>query len=113
MRVTEFLTSLPAIGEGKRDVAGAGGKIERALAAADVRKRDQLRLPSRVLPVRQQRGDQVVAIRDRRKQVADVLTLGLWSLERGLELRHSQWSVSAIGVVPKERPTCSVEQLHP
>ena len=42
----------------ERDVTGAGRQIERALARLDVRQRHQLRLPARILAVRQDRGDQ-------------------------------------------------------
>ena len=56
--------------DGEGDVAGAGRQIERALARSHVRERDQLRLPSRVLPVRQQRRDQIVTIGDRRRRAS-------------------------------------------
>ena len=54
-------------GDGERDVAGARSEIQRALAPADISERDQLRLPARILSVRQDRRDQIVTIRDRRK----------------------------------------------
>ena len=54
-------------GDGERDVAGARSEIQRALAPTDISERDELRLPPLVLPVRQDRRDQIVAIRNRRK----------------------------------------------
>ena len=53
-----------ARGHREGDVARAGSEIERALAFAHIGDRHELRLPPRILSVRQHRGDQVVAIRD-------------------------------------------------
>ena len=57
---------------GKRNVAGAGRQIERALARTHIRQRHQLRFPTRILSVRQHRGDEIVPIGDRGEERADV-----------------------------------------
>ena len=57
---------------GEGDVARAGGQVEDAVAGANRRESNQPPLPPPILPVRQRDGDEIVAIRDCRKQRAHV-----------------------------------------
>ena len=63
--------------EGKRDVAGASGEIENRGAWRRPREIEQPAFPAAVLAVGQGDRDEVVAIGDRRKQRADVVSLPL------------------------------------
>ena len=62
-----------------RDVAGAAREIERGHAGRASPRADETPLPAAVLPVREQAGDEVVAIGDGREEPADVALLVLWA----------------------------------
>ena len=66
-----------ALAKRERDVAGAGRQIERASARGGAASSTQSPLPAPILPVREDDGDQIVPIGDRREQRSDVAALAL------------------------------------
>ena len=64
------------------NVPGAAREVQPAPSGLDTGEIDQPRLPSSVAPERQESGDEIVAIRDRRKQPPDVLALGVGCVKR-------------------------------
>ena len=73
------------------DVARAAGEIDDVLPARQPRFANQPPLPRSIAPERQQDGDEIVAIGNRREERPDVLPLVLGRREGGAE---AQWSAA-------------------
>src|SRR5262249_47259569 len=66
-----------ALSDLEGNVAGAAGEIERGCAGGGGGERRHAALPAAVLPVREQDGDEIVAIGDGREEPADVAARSL------------------------------------
>src|SRR5688572_8221402 len=61
----------------EQQVACTAGEIEDAIALSQLREPNQHPLPAAVLPIREEPGDEVVAVGDRGKESTDVAALAL------------------------------------
>jgi hypothetical protein len=77
----------------EQDVGRTARQIEHMIRRRDIREPDQATLPSAVLSVRQEAGNEVVAVGDRRKEIANVT---LFAFGRGNRAAQSGAAVSPV-----------------
>ncbi len=99
--------------EAERDIPRAAREIERLGAGPGIREAHELPLPSPVLAVRQEDGDEIVAGRDGGEKAPDVGTPGTAASRRRMRgVRHrGAWDSFvhySTRIVPRIIPKCGV-----